>query len=449
MSSHLREPSPVVVRRATRADHAAVLEMLVIAFRLPVPDRFAANQLFDPHFRYGDALLVLLGGGPVSHLVVHRWRIRVRGGPAGGVPFGGIGEVATHPDVRGRGYSSELLRRSIALMARFRQPLSVLGTPIPDFYARLGWERVGRADYALSFPATEAATLDALSAGEAPWPGADDLDVRPFRPADLDACIGLYERFCARRPRSLVRTRAAWEGQLKKLGLVPSALDLAPSAALVAAARHSGTIQAYLGFRDLTPWGGAGLGIDEACYADPASMRALWPHLVGAAVGAARDGRASIVGRLPEDHELARLMLGAGGRQSVDRGQMIRLNDLGLLLRHMRQPIERRLRRASAPPLRLRVAARYRWLPNAPGGGAALLSWDGQRLAVAAVSNASAEGVVGCPFDSTAWLRLLLGESSLATLLAEYDVPDGVGRFLEAALPGDWSAPIYWRSDSF
>jgi predicted N-acetyltransferase YhbS len=449
MSSHLRDPSPVVLRRATKADHPAVLEMLALAFRLPVPDRFAANQLFDPRFRYGDALLALLDGRPVSHLVVHRWRLRVLGGPASGVPFGGIGEVATHPDVRGRGYSSELLRRSIALMARFRQPLSVLGTPIPDFYARLGWESLSRVDFALSFPATETATRDALSAGQAPRPGGDDLDVRRFRPADLDACIALYERFCARRPRSLVRARAYWEGQLKKLGLMPSALDLAPSAALVAAARGGGTIRAYLRFRDLTPWGGAGLGIDEACYADPASMRALWPHLVGAAAGAARDGRASIVGRLPEDHELARLMLGAGGRGSVERGQMLRLNDLGLLLRHMHQPIERRLRGAGAPPLRLRVAAPYRWLPDAPGGGAALLSWDGQRLAIAAAPNAPDEGVVDCPFDSTAWLRLLLGESSLATLRAEYDLPDAVGRFLDAALPGDWSAPIYWRSDSF
>ena len=448
MISHLRDPSPVVFRRATKADHAAVLEMLAIAFRLPLPDRFAANQLFDPRFRYGDALLALLGERPVSHLVVHRWRLRVLGGPAGGVPFGGIGEVATHPDVRGRGYSSDLLRRSIGLMAGLRQPLSALGTPIPDFYARLGWESVGRADYALSLPATETATRDALSAGEPPRQEPDDLDMRPFRPGDLDACIGLYERFCARRPRSLVRARAYWVGQLKKLGLAPSALDLAPSRALVAAQRN-GTVRAYLCFRDLTPWGGAGIGIDEAWYADPASMRALWPHLVGAGIGAARDGRATVVGRVPEDHELARLILGAGGRQSVDRGQMLRLNDLGLLLRHMRQPIERRLRRAGAAPLRLRVAAPYRWLPNAPGGGAALLSWDGQRLAVAAAPSASSEGAVSCPFDSTAWLRLLLGESSLATLVAEYSVPESVGRFLDAALPADWSAPIYWRSDSF
>ncbi|HEY3080790.1 MAG TPA: GNAT family N-acetyltransferase [Chloroflexota bacterium] len=449
MSSPFEERRPFAFRRATKADHAAVLELLATAFRLPVPDRFAANQLLDPHFRYNQALLALLDGRPVSHLVVHRWRLRLLGGPAVGVPFGGIGEVATHPDVRGRGYSSELLRRSIGLMARFRQPLAALGTPIPDFYARLGWESIGRADYALSFPAFAVPPGDADTGGHPPEAEREDLAVRPFRPEDLDACVALYRRFCARRPRSLVRTRAYWEGQLEKTGLVTSAFDLPPSRALVAVARPGGSVTAYSRFRDLAPWGGAGLGVDEACYVDPAAMRALWPHLLGAARDAARDGRAALAARLPDDHELARLMLGAGGRRDVERGQMFRLNDLALLFRHLRRSIERRLRRTSSPALRLHVAAPYRWLPADPGGGAALLSWDGERLTIEAAAPERDSGAVRCPFDSTAWLRLLLGESTLAALLAEYECPDEVGHLLEAALPDDWLAPIYWRTDWF
>jgi hypothetical protein len=363
------------------------------------------------------------------------------------VPFGGIGEVATLPEVRGRGYSSELLRRSIGLMAGLRQPLSVLGTPIPEFYARLGWEIVARPDFSLSLDAAAPAGDEGDGLADGGRAGAGDFAVRPFRREDLDACVGLYERFCARRPRSLVRTRAYWDGQLEKIGLVPSGFNLPPSRALVALSRRDGRVAAYVRFRELAPWRGQGLGVDEACYREPEAMAALWPHLVRAAREAAPEGRGGALAvRVPEDHALVGLMLGAGGRREIERGQMVRLNDLGRLLGHMRRPMERRLRRAGVPPMRLRVAARYRWLPEDPGGGDARLDWDGRFLRVEA---GDGDGAAVCPFDSTGWLRLLLGESRLEVLLEEYRCPEEVGRFFGAALPRDWGAPIYWRSDAF
>jgi hypothetical protein len=228
---------------------------------------------------------------------------------------------------------------------------------------------------------------------------------------------------------------------------VPSGFNLPPSRSLVALSRRDGRVAAYVRFRELAPWRGQGLGIDEACYRDPAAMAALWPHLVRAAREAERVGRGGALAvRVPEDHALVGLMLGAGGRREVERGQMVRLNDLGRLLGHMRRPIERRLRRAGVPPLRLRVAARYRWLPDDPGGGAAWLDWDGRFLRVEAGDR---DGAVVCPFDSTGWLRLLLGESRIEALLDEYGCSPEVRRFLGAALPRDWAAPIYWRSDAF
>ena len=440
---HRRPSTAVAFRRGSAADYAAVLKLLALAFGQTRPDRFAANHLLDPRFRHRDALLALSDGQPVSHLVVHRWRLRLLGGPAGGVPFGGIGEVATRPEQRRRGYSSELLRRSIGLMAGLRLPLSALGTPIPEFYARLGWEQIARPDYRLSF-------APASPPGAYPLSSAAEYAVRPFRDDDLDACVALYERFCARRPRTIVRTRDYWRGQLQKTGLVRSAFEVPSSVALVAVGRRSGAVEAYLRLREFGPWGGEGIGVDEACYREPYAMRALWPHVLATAVEAAGEGRpATIAARLPDDHELSGLLLTAGGERQIEGGQMFRLNDLRRLFAHLRQPIERRLRQAASPRLRLLIAAPYRWLPDGPGGGEALLTWDGESLTVAAADGAAEPDAVRCRFDSTAWLRLLLGESAVASLLAEYDCSAEVARFLGDAFPADWLAPVYWRTDSF
>ena len=429
-------------RPARAADHEAVLDLCAAAFD-PVPRAyFAARQLADPDFHYDDAFVALTGDRPVSHVQVGRRTLRLLDGDAA---CGFIGDVCTHPQHRGRGHSTELLRLAIAHMAQLGQPLSVLDTGVPGHYARLGWEHIAEPVYTAEVPSVPSG---------APLAGPGGYRVRPFAPDDLDSCIAVYEAFNDRRPRTLVRSRAYWQGQLEWLGIAPSGYDLPPdrrTRTLVACAGPSGPVQAYVRYR-IPPQPGS-LRILEACYGSRAAGRALWPALAAEAIAAG--GRPpSISARLPDDHELATLLLAAGGRRDQSPGRMFRVNDLALLWCGLRPRLEARLRGTASPPLRLRVAAPYRWLApprgDLPGGGSAVLIWDGARLTVERTAATTGPGpdAALCPFDSTAWLRLLLAGTTAAALAQEHDCPAEVARFLHDAFPAPRRAPISWPADN-
>lgn len=55
---------------------------------------------------------------------------------------GGIATVCTRPDQQGKGIASRLLREAIACMAERGDEISLLGTAIPDYYRRFGWEPI-------------------------------------------------------------------------------------------------------------------------------------------------------------------------------------------------------------------------------------------------------------------------------------------------------------------
>lgn len=56
-----------------------------------------------------------------------------------GIIFG----VATHPNYRGRGFASTLLRDAVNKMKKENYDISILWTGIPEFYRKLGWENAG------------------------------------------------------------------------------------------------------------------------------------------------------------------------------------------------------------------------------------------------------------------------------------------------------------------
>ncbi|MDT7537139.1 MAG: hypothetical protein QOI82_724 [Actinomycetota bacterium] len=97
------------------------------------------------------------------------------------VPMGGIAGVAVHPDARGRGQASGLMRDLLPVMRAAGQPISVLFPTGVGVYRPVGWEVVGSLDD------TRIATRDLK-----PWHAADEVAVRTAAPADVAAIRKLY-----------------------------------------------------------------------------------------------------------------------------------------------------------------------------------------------------------------------------------------------------------------
>lgn len=112
----------------------------------PVADQLIAE--LDPE--YSQLLLARLDGVLAGWLSLSRYRDRV-------VPhWGMVKRVQTHPDFRGRGIGTALMHR-VRAVARDELGLEQLrlearsGEGLEDFYARLGWQEIGRWPSALRF----------------------------------------------------------------------------------------------------------------------------------------------------------------------------------------------------------------------------------------------------------------------------------------------------------
>ena len=145
-------------------------------------------------------------GTPVARLVVGRYTMHVAGV---GVTMGGIADVVTHPQHRGRGYGARLLRAAVDRMREERYPISLL-FGISDFYHRFGYAPV-RPEYAV-YVATRHAerfcqSTQAAQGLVASAPGAA-ITVRPGRADDAPALLALYTRVNEGRTGTLRRDAA-------------------------------------------------------------------------------------------------------------------------------------------------------------------------------------------------------------------------------------------------
>ncbi len=118
-----------------------------------------------------------------------------------GLTMGGIANVSTHPDFRGRGYNTRCLQSAIAVMESDAMDFSLLFTGINDYYARQGFTdlrhtwRSGRvrADYV---------------------PRILPFTVRQAVGSDLPAIQTCYDEYNASRPIAVQRYTAYWRDWL-------------------------------------------------------------------------------------------------------------------------------------------------------------------------------------------------------------------------------------------
>ena len=159
-------------------NYPQVLDLLEVCFPDDVRQYFERHHRRDPAYSFSQARALSDNGRIVSHVQVFH---RELGYGLDTIPYGGIGDVGTHPDWRGQGLSGKLLQESVDYMLASALPLSMLFTGQHSHYAKYGWVQVPQSVLQFDLPADLP-----------PEPGG--FIVRPFVPDDIADLHTLYRR---------------------------------------------------------------------------------------------------------------------------------------------------------------------------------------------------------------------------------------------------------------
>jgi len=268
---------PMTIRAATEDELGQLVTLQQIVFR---PGEEGAGERYwsyvreDPRYRLEHSRVVEDGGRIVAYLRVWDRRIRLRGSV---VRAGGIGSLATHPDHRGKGYASALLRDTEQYFTKSGYDIgllfTIIGTP---FYEARGWVSVPLPTFEI-LPKDEPSRSDAGS-------GVRCLNVGD----DLHAVARVYESHCSGVTGSEVREPSYWtSGPARMRGVFPQ-IGYGPP----------GELQAYVNRERRRD----GLWVKEAC---GVGGRQVWRSLASALwAEAAESGGGRIAGSLPRAHPL-------------------------------------------------------------------------------------------------------------------------------------------------
>jgi predicted acetyltransferase len=364
----------------------------------------------DPGYAPGQTFVVERGGEFVSQVRVTKRRVRL--GQQVGL-LGGIGDVATDPAHRNRGYASACLREAIRFMQEAGCCLSGLGTGAFSFYRRLGWE-IACPSYRVQ-----------VSTAGPPPEALDGFGRRRFRmPDDLPSVMALFDAYNAGRLMSVARDEKYWRRQIGFSTKGPAGgpwgyakedpdgfiviIDRAREIVAYARSHHGAERHAVI----------------EIAARDRRAALALLAHL-----GEQFRHRREIVIDEPPDSLVAEVALAdCGGSCTVTRGgKMVRIIDLRLLFELLAPELGLRLRSSeladTAGALRLKTEI-----------GSVAIEWD--------------HGDVGLSRLTKGW-RLQIAHRQLAQMITGYrssqsvleelgrlgDVEPALGRALAVLFP--------------
>jgi GNAT superfamily N-acetyltransferase len=183
------------------AEFPALLELLNSVFR-PKTRSMAHEHGYMYCRENGEFLRVMLANGlPVSHFGAKLWTVSCLGVPLRQASVGG---VCTHPDFRGRGFATVLLKDAEALLRRAGIDL-VLVSGGRGLYLTNGYEKAGRC---LRYE---------LNSGSASGLATEEVRIRSFKPADLRVLAAVAEREPVRYERSLDELAGLVEGRLARI----------------------------------------------------------------------------------------------------------------------------------------------------------------------------------------------------------------------------------------
>lgn len=266
---------PDTIRAAHRLELPAVYDLLEQAFPEAPRALFVAQTDHDSTFLLRHGRVAIADGRIAGYVRIFARTMLVRGVPTAA---GGIGSVATHPDARGGGIATALMRDAITQMRREGMAVSFLFTGIAGFYERLGYRLVRE-------PYFEAAARDAAAT-----PHTGLYDVRAMTERDVPRLLAIYRRSIAGGTGAIARTARTWRD---------AAHWLVEDGGGCFVAERNGVPVAYLRSRCRT----YGHQILEAEYL-PGHEGAIAALLAATGQRAAAHGE-QIVALAPDDHPLA------------------------------------------------------------------------------------------------------------------------------------------------
>ena len=364
-------------------------------------DYFPPYFYGDPWFKRAYTRVALADGKIVSAMQICERRVRV--GEAE-IIMGGIGNVATYPDYRGRGYSQRLLWDCAKVMRDRRIDFSVLFTGIQPFYAKALWRSVPQRMFA-GEPKVDIPSADPRYAIRA-W----DWD------KDMQAVQRVSDAFNAGRPLTTVRTAEYWAGYLlSRFGK--------PESRFVA--EFDGIVVGYMYVnRDADNcW------LQEIGYLP--EHKACAEALLFTAAGLAREvGSQNIRGNLPHEPEILAAIDKIADKIEITEpmGGMFRVTNMHSLAQRLLPELNRRAKRSPDGAISLDTEL----------GSLRFAVRDGR-------ATLGARNPVRVPVSQLEFFCLLFGIKDAGEL--GMSIPDKASGIIETIFPRQ--RPVFWGPDHF
>jgi len=403
------------IRGVRESELEQVVELSCVAFNPDGHERYWQYVKGDSSYRLPQTRVVVVNDRVVSTLRV--WERRMRVG-ASLVTMGGIGGVCTHPNYRGVGYASALMRDTIGYLQTIGCDLGVLFTIIPEaFYRQLGWTSLRLRGFSVACNAAARA--------------ADSLEwqVTDFNPeTDLDAVAALYDLANAQQSGIIARTRAYWDmAPCRIRGVLPTVV-----------ARRDGHISGYLNYE-----------IDEktvevrevGCIPNsPGVLNALVSYLLEACEAQEIE---KIEVKFPSQHPFAERLIAACANpvtQTERSKMMLYVVDLPVLLRRLVVGWESRIADAEETFAPLAVK-----LPT-PNNQQIVLRHNADGTLQVVPEDADAVDL-GVDLTEADFWQLLFGEIGWEQVRPDASVSPEISAFLETLFPR--LNVIFWVPDQY
>ena len=319
----------------------------------------------------------------------------------GGEVFGtaAVANVATHPEKRRRGYAQAVLREAVKRIRGWGYSLSILITPVPDYYRRFGYRAVEETRFRMR--------LESGNDGR-----ADAFEIAPL---DLvrhgDEVVAIHERISARLNGTTPRTRRVWDEE---------SLWEPDDPARCLVAMQDGEVLGYIRGRE-----GKARIVSEGAWECPQAGAALLAQLAADALAA---GETVLRGNFPLEGAVVDVLRRHGWNVEVELTDvadgdfeipMVAFPDLPGFFRQFEPVLVRRVREAGYEgDACITIACR---------AGEVTLASEGGRISTLSHPCKGAERIT---IEDSALVRLICGTESAA----EAGLPERVSRHAETLL---------------